>query len=101
MAGTPGEFDVELIAIPVPPPVKPKRPGDKRSLLELDNRDFIMLGVGVAGTIIAVIMGLVFAKAIGGKKPDDKPGTTETSRMERQEPNQKPEATSKAKSEMP
>jgi eukaryotic-like serine/threonine-protein kinase len=74
-AATAGEYDVELVAIPVPPPVKPRRRGDKRSLFDLDQRDFIMLGVGVAGTIIAVVMGLVLAKAVSGKKPDDKPDT--------------------------
>lgn len=101
MAATPGEFDVELVAIPAPPPVKPKRPGDKRSLLELDSRDFIMLGAGVVGTILAVLMGLVLAKAIGGKKPEATPVDGDNGRIERPEPGLKPEPSNKAKSDMP
>jgi eukaryotic-like serine/threonine-protein kinase len=81
-ATAPAEFDVELIAIPIPPPGKPRRPGDKRSLFDLDQRDFIMLGLGVAGTIIAVLLGLVLAKAVSGKKPDDRPDTEQKAKTE-------------------
>jgi hypothetical protein len=101
MAATPGEFDVELVAIPAPPPVKPKRPGDKRSLLELDNRDFIMLGAGVVGTILAVLMGLVLAKAIGGQKPETPPTESEKNRIERHEPNSRTEPSGKSKTDIP
>ena len=38
-----GEFDVELVAVPCPPAVMPRKPRDQRSLVELDRRDFIMM----------------------------------------------------------
>ncbi len=97
VTASPGDFDVELVAIPAPPPVKPRRPGDKRSLLELDQRDFLLLGAGVAGTIIAVLMGLVLAKAVSGKKPAESPTAIESTQKEQTLPafHEKPARTKK------
>jgi hypothetical protein len=69
-----GEFDVELVAIPCPPP-KPVKPREQRGLFELDRRDFIMMAVGAGGTIAAVLAGLVLAKALQ-RKPVDETSTS-------------------------
>lgn len=72
-----GEFDVELVAVPCPPPVKPRIPRDQRSLLDLDRRDFIMMSAGVGGTLAAVLLGLGVAKLLQGKSEDKTSNGTE------------------------
>jgi serine/threonine protein kinase len=58
-----GEYDVELVAIPVPPP-KGKLPGTKRTLFDLDRRDFIMLAAGAGGAVAAILSAMGLAKLV-------------------------------------
>jgi hypothetical protein len=69
-AAVASEYDVDLVAVPCAPPRKPR---DQRSLIDLDRRDFIMMGAGVFGSIIAVLGGLLMAKAFQRKPTDEKP----------------------------
>lgn len=62
------EYDVDLVAVPCPPPRKPR---DERSFFDLDRRDFIMAGTGVLGSLLAVLFGLLMAKAFQ-RKPEEK-----------------------------
>jgi hypothetical protein len=64
-------FDVDLVAVPCPPP-QPVTPRDQRGLFELDRRDFIMMGAGVGGSVIAVLAGLLMARTFS-RKSDEKP----------------------------
>jgi hypothetical protein len=65
-------FDVDLVAVPCPPP-QPRKPRDQRSLFDLDRRDFIMMGTGVGGSVLAVLAGLLMAKAFQRKPTEEKP----------------------------
>ncbi len=65
---TTGEYDVELVAIPFPPATKPRLARDQRPLYDMDRRDFLMLGGGVAGTVLAILAAMGLAKALR-KKP--------------------------------
>jgi serine/threonine protein kinase len=79
------EYDVELVPVPLPgttpEPLIAPRPGraqgDDRPLTELHRRDFIMLGAGGAGVLIAILGGYGLAQAFRRKKepiePDTKP----------------------------
>jgi len=69
-------FDVDLVAVPCPPPQPPK-PRDQRSLFDLDRRDFIMMGAGVGGSVIAVLAGLLMARAFQRKPAEEKPKPAE------------------------
>jgi hypothetical protein len=51
-------------------PPKPIKPRDQRPLYELDRRDFILLGAGVAGTLIAILTAMGLARLV--RRPDDK-----------------------------
>jgi len=64
------EYDVELVAIPCPPPVAPRKPREQRSLFDLDRRDFLMMSAGVGGTVAAVLFGLGVAKLLQ-RKPEE------------------------------
>src|SRR5262249_23150076 len=65
-----GEYDVELVPIPFPPAMIPKRPGSRRNLLDLDRRDFIMLGGGVVGTLLAILAAAGLNK-LANRKPSE------------------------------
>ncbi|HEV3142265.1 MAG TPA: serine/threonine-protein kinase [Gemmataceae bacterium] len=67
-----GEYDVELVPIPFPPPVVPKKPSPQRSLLDMDRRDFIMLGGGVIGTVLAILAAMGLNKLANRKPPENK-----------------------------
>ena len=62
------EYDVELVPIPFPPAIIPKKPGSQRSLLDMDRRDFIMLGTGVVGTLLAILAAIGLNK-LANRKP--------------------------------
>ncbi len=64
------EYDVELMAIPFPPATKPRLPRDQRPLYDMDRRDFLMLGGGVIGTVIAILAAMGLAKALRKKPPE-------------------------------
>jgi serine/threonine protein kinase len=64
------EYDVELVPIPFPPAAIPKKPGARRSLLDMDRRDFIMLGTGVVGTLLAILAAIGLNKLANRKPPD-------------------------------
>ena len=61
------EYDVELVAIPFPPANKPRLPRDQRPLYDLDRRDFIMLGGGLAGAVIAILAAMGLARVVRRK----------------------------------
>jgi len=67
-----GEYDVELVPIPFPPAIIPKKPGSQRTLLDLDRRDFIMLGGGVIGTLLAILAAAGLNKVANRKSPESK-----------------------------
>jgi hypothetical protein len=67
---TSDEYDVELVPIPFPPAVMPKKPGSRRSLLDMDRRDFIMLGTGVVGTLLAILAAIGLNKLANRKPPE-------------------------------
>jgi serine/threonine protein kinase len=69
-----GEYDVELVAIPIAPPqkVQPTPGVERKPLYELDRRDFIMLGSGMAGTLLAIAAALGLARLFR-KRPEEKP----------------------------
>lgn len=48
------EYDVEIIG---PPPKKPRAPGARRGLLEIDRRDCIMAGIGGGLVLTAILAG--------------------------------------------
>ena len=64
------EYDVELVAIPFPPANKPRLPRDQRPLYDLDRRDFIMLGGGLAGAVIAILAAMGLARVVRRKPPE-------------------------------
>jgi serine/threonine protein kinase len=64
------EYDVELVPIPFPPAVIPRKPGSRRSLLDMDRRDFIMLGTGVVGTLLAILAALGLNR-LANRKPQE------------------------------
>ena len=64
------EYDVELVAIPFPPANKPRLPRDRRPLYDLDRRDFIMLGGGLAGAVIAILAAMGLARVVHRKPPE-------------------------------
>jgi hypothetical protein len=68
------EYDVELVAVPFPPAAIPKKPGAQRSLLDMDRRDFIMLGAGIFGTLGAVLAAVGLYKIANKKPPEPKEG---------------------------
>jgi hypothetical protein len=81
-----GEYDVELVPVPLPgatpEPLIAPRPGhgDDRPLTDLHRRDFIMLGAGGGGVLLAILGGYGLAQAFRRKKepvepekPKDKP----------------------------
>lgn len=72
-----GEYDVELVAIPCPPPGKPKRPGDPRSLLDMDRRDFIMFGGGIASALVTILATVGLVRLLRSD-PKETPTTPET-----------------------
>lgn len=68
------EFDVELVAIPFAPPVAPKKPGDSRSILDMDRRDFIMFGAGITGALVTVLATMGLVRLVRRQpKPDETP----------------------------
>lgn len=73
-----GEFDVELVAIPCPPPVPPKKPGAQRGLLDMDRRDFIMFGGGIASALVTILATAGLVRLVRGK-PQEKPKSEEDS----------------------
>jgi len=73
-----GEFDVELVAIPCPPPVPPKKPGAQRSLLDMDRRDFIMFGGGIASALVTILATAGLVRLVRSKPPE-KPKSEENS----------------------
>jgi serine/threonine protein kinase len=64
------EYDVELVAIPCPPPVMPKKPADQRSLLDMDRRDFIMFGGGIASALLTILATVGLVRLVR-RKPND------------------------------
>jgi len=66
------EYDVELVPISANPPVKGPTPRDQRALYDLNRRDFIMLGAGTVGTLLAIGAAVGLARAFR-RKSDDKP----------------------------
>ncbi|HLW66027.1 MAG TPA: serine/threonine-protein kinase [Gemmataceae bacterium] len=69
-APQPDEYDVELVPIPFPPAVIPRKPGSRRSLLDLDRRDFIMLGTGMVGGLLAILAAIGLNKLANRKPPE-------------------------------
>lgn len=63
------EFDVIAVEIDTPPPKRIREPGEPRGLLELDRRDFLMLGLGGGGVLAAILTGYGMAQWIRGKPP--------------------------------
>jgi eukaryotic-like serine/threonine-protein kinase len=70
-APKPEEYDVELVPIPFPPAVIPRKPGARRSLLDMDRRDFIMLGTGMVGTVLAILAAIGLNKWVNRKPPPE------------------------------
>jgi eukaryotic-like serine/threonine-protein kinase len=77
------EFDVELVAEPLPKPIPIPNPvptlipaakaNEARGLLEFDRRDWIMLATGAASVLAAVGVGYGLAR-LARKKPEEESG---------------------------
>ena len=67
------EINVELVTLPAP--VEPEEP---RSTLELNRRDFALLGIGSLGVLLAIGAGYGLSRAVRRKVPDDDPATEPT-----------------------
>lgn len=75
-AMTLANFDVELVPVDLPAPIREPRPVERpRGLFELNRRDVIMLVAGAAFVVIAVLAGWGLSKALGGKPPETTPPT--------------------------
>jgi hypothetical protein len=63
----PGDFDVELV--PAPPP--PRKLGPNRPLtdLRLSQRDLVMFGLGVGGSLLAILFAMLLASLLAHKTP--------------------------------
>jgi len=73
-------INVELVPWPPPqpaPPPPPRRDGpkeeDEKSPYELGRRDFVMLGLGAVGVLVAVGFGYALARLTTRRKDDDPP----------------------------
>ncbi len=69
----PDEINVELVTLPAP--VEPEEP---RSTLELNRRDFALLGIGSLGVLLAIGAGYGLSRAVRRKAPDDDPAAEPT-----------------------
>jgi len=63
----PDEINVELVTMPAPVDEEP------RSALELNRRDFLLLGTGSLGVLLAMGAGYGLSRAVRRKAPDDDP----------------------------
>src|SRR5262245_1561134 len=71
-AAVAAEFDVEVVPAAPPPVTKPERPRP----FQLTPRDFIMFGIGVGGTLFAIIFAMLLAKVLTGRpSPTSSPET--------------------------
>lgn len=65
------EYEVELVSgPPVPPQIHVVYRGEDRPLVDLSRRDYIMLGIGAGGVLLAVGMGYGFARLL---RPSSRP----------------------------
>ena len=71
MPRLPDEINVELVTLPpAAPPVEEEEP---RSPLELGRRDFVLLGAGSLGVLLAMGVGYGLSRAVRRKTPDEDP----------------------------
>ena len=76
------DFDIEVVMIEPPPKKKRRGEEEPRGLLELDRRDFLMLGLGGGGVCFAILVGMGLAKIIR-KKENDPPVPSESTPQEK------------------
>jgi serine/threonine protein kinase len=67
-------FDVELV--PVTAPGRAARPAERAGLFDWDRRDFLMLGLGGLGVLVAILFGWLFAQLLRRKPAEGPPANT-------------------------